>query len=156
MIDKALLLEPVIEETIRLNHILNQTVEDFTNTHPDSNDSLKIISDMFMDEDCSKAREDVTNYLEQLTQEEVALIQAVMYVGRDNKSSLSNKYRTEEEIKKYHSDEDPGENLSPEELLEYYYNSTKNDLKENAIQHMLGKGQLSKYLKDGIAILKLN
>lgn len=84
-----------------------------------------------------RARRELTNYLEQLTYEQIQAIQTITYIGRD----------IEEEYMHL-----PGEKL----FKEYFNRLTWNDKKSIEINQIAEKAKLDRYLIEGCRLLKID
>ncbi|QLG38133.1 hypothetical protein HW560_08380 [Paenibacillus sp. E222] len=150
MISRAKDLIPVVEEIIQLKQVCDQAARALEE-HYGHLSSIEKFEKYVEDEHSQHARSNIEDYLEILSKYDIAIIQSIMYSGRDHHRSVSIEHENNvEQTESY----DENDGYTPRDSFIAYYNSVKNDNKNGAIQHLLGKGQLTQYLINGIQIIR--
>lgn len=161
LLRKANNLTPVIHELIRLANIHNRARNRISNK-----DEIVHIGDIDLDKydndtDYVNSERDMIELLKSYTYDEVVMIEAIMYVGRDEKDpeDYLNRKQVFEEDNEYFDEPEEGVFDSPQKKLYDYMRYVKNYTSNNkqiSINNLLSKGLLPEYLERGIIILGLN
>lgn len=156
MINQAKELIPAIQRAIQLGHELNGARNSFKIRTQGMN-NVDVAMLYHEDPETQEARQNLVDHLSQFTKEQVAIIRAVMYTGRNDLGLLN---QNEEEDPELEYDVEYQEHrrrlrTPPAELLRANSENVLNDPKDVAIDHMIQKGKFPQYLGDGLKILRL-
>ncbi|RAV22229.1 DUF3775 domain-containing protein [Paenibacillus contaminans] len=145
-------LVPHVHETIRLAHTYNHILQLFDRNYEGDPDSVEAYIASLQDEGIIESQKAFKDYLMQLPHSDLVIIQAIMYIGRDENlddeddGSDYGEYEFREEK----------EEVSPQKMVFDYIRFLKGEKdKEVIILHMLEKSPLTDYLSRGLHILNL-
>ncbi|MEK4006381.1 DUF3775 domain-containing protein [Paenibacillus sp. FSL H3-0333] len=130
---KAIL--PKIQEAIKLSNI-HDNIRNQLDSEAEGQHWLDRVKKKQEDTNFTTTGQNLKEYLIGLTTEEVALIQSVMYIGRESKYDSS----VEEE---------------PESALRSLYDRARQQDKDEMVFQITGKKHISRFLWDGLKILGL-
>lgn len=135
IITRVRVIVPKLQETIKLYNVHDSIRKVLNEKYKDLNWQDKV-NKMSEDEAFTTSEENLIDFLSKLSTEEVALIQSVMYLGRESRYDL-------EVVKE------------PEASLESLFNNARQTDKDDMISQITSKKHLSNFLWEGIKILGL-
>lgn len=158
---KAKSLVPAIKETINLAIRYNMALENFEKMNPipeGDKPSFEHWEAYHEDAELIQTRESIEKHLLKLTNDEVVIIQSIMYIGRDERDV--NEYLDDKKLAQEYGDEfieETGVFDSPQKkIFEYLkYLKGQSNSKEDIVSSMISKVPLPQYLTRGLNLLEL-
>lgn len=151
---------PTINEAIQIAKELNRARENFSGRYPTMHTASEIMSrreEYNNDPEIIRSKKNFLDFFNKLSYDDVVLIEAVMYIGRDERNPAEYLQEKQEVLEEggYWEENEAGVFDSPQKKL---YDNIKHiktppNTKEISISTMQEKGPLADYLKRGIAIL---